>query len=49
MTTQTQNKRGQTSMPRGGFESATSVFELAKTFRALDLAATVIGPTYSEL
>jgi hypothetical protein len=41
-TTQTQNKRTQTSMPRVGFEPTTSVFERAKTVHALDLAATVI-------
>jgi hypothetical protein len=39
-TTQTQNKRTQTSMPRMGFEPTIPVFELAKT---LDRAATVIG------
>jgi hypothetical protein len=36
--TYTQNKRGQTSMPRGGFEPTTSVFEQAKTVHALDHA-----------
>jgi hypothetical protein len=30
-------------MPRVGFEPKISVFELAKTFRALDIAAIVIG------
>jgi hypothetical protein len=42
-TTQTQNKRTQTSMPRVGFEPTIPVFELAKTVHALDRAATVIG------
>jgi hypothetical protein len=42
-TTQTQNKRTQTSMPRVGFEPATLVFEQAKTVHALDRATTVIG------
>jgi hypothetical protein len=42
-TTQTQNKRRQTSMPRMGFESAIPAFERAKTVHALDRAATVIG------
>jgi hypothetical protein len=42
-TTQTQNKRRQTSMPRVGFEPMTPVFEQAKTIHALDRAATVIG------
>jgi hypothetical protein len=42
-TTQTQNKRTQTSMPRVGFESTTPVFERAKTVHALDRTATVIG------
>jgi hypothetical protein len=41
-TTQTQNKRTQTSMPRAGFEPTTPVFEWAKTAHALDRAATVI-------
>jgi hypothetical protein len=44
-TTQTQNKRTQTSMPRVGFEFTTPVFEQAKTVHTLDHAATVIGPT----
>jgi hypothetical protein len=39
-TTQTQNKRTQTSMPRVGFEPTTPVFERAKTVHALDRAAT---------
>jgi hypothetical protein len=42
-TTQTQNKRTQTSMPRVGFEPTIPVFERAKTVHALDGAATVIG------
>jgi hypothetical protein len=42
-TTQTQNKRIQTSMPRMGFEHTIPVFELAKTVHALDRAANVIG------
>jgi hypothetical protein len=42
-TTQTQNKRTQTSMPRVGFEPTIPVFERTKTVHALDRAATVIG------
>jgi hypothetical protein len=42
-TTQTQNKRTQTSMPRVGFESKFQAFERAKTVHALERAATVIG------
>jgi hypothetical protein len=42
-TTQTQNKRTQTSMPRMGFEPTTPVFERAETVLALDRAATVVG------
>jgi hypothetical protein len=38
-TTQTQNKRGQTSMPLAGFEPTIPVFKRAKTFLALDRAA----------
>jgi hypothetical protein len=41
-TTQTQNKRMQTSVPLGGFESTTPVFERAKTVHSLDSAATLI-------
>jgi hypothetical protein len=41
-TTQTYNKRTQTSMPRMGFEPPTPAFERAKTVHALDRAATVI-------
>jgi hypothetical protein len=40
-TTQTQNKRIHTSMPWVGFESTIPVFERAKTFHALDRAATL--------
>jgi hypothetical protein len=42
-TTQTHNKRTQTSMPPVGFEPTVSVLERAKTLHALDRAATVIG------
>jgi hypothetical protein len=42
-TTQTQNKRTQTSLPREGFEPMILVFKLAKTVYALDRAATVVG------
>jgi hypothetical protein len=42
-TTQTQNKRTQTSTPRVGFESMIPAFERAKTVHALDRLATVIG------
>jgi hypothetical protein len=42
-TTQTQNKRTQTSMSRVGFESTIPVFERAKTVHSLDRAANVIG------
>jgi hypothetical protein len=42
-TTQTQNKRIQTSKPQVAFEPMTPVFERAKTVHALDRAATVIG------
>jgi hypothetical protein len=45
-TTQTQNKRGQTSMPLAGFEPTIPVFKRAKTFHALDSAATVTGEVY---
>jgi hypothetical protein len=48
-TTQTQNKRRQTSMPRVGFESIIQVFERAKTVHALDRTATVIGTLTSTL
>jgi hypothetical protein len=43
-TTQTQNKRTQTYMPRVGFETMIPAFERAKTVNALDRAATVIDP-----
>jgi hypothetical protein len=42
-TTQTQNKRAQTSMPWVGFEPSIPVFERAKTVHALGRAATVVG------
>jgi hypothetical protein len=42
-TTETQNKRTQTSVPRVGFELTIPVFERAKTVHALDHAVTVIG------
>jgi hypothetical protein len=42
-TTQTQNKRTQTSIPRVGFEPTKPASERAKTVHALDGAATVIG------
>jgi hypothetical protein len=42
-TTQTQNKRTQTSMPQVGFEPTIPVFERAKTIHALDRAAAVMG------
>jgi hypothetical protein len=49
-TTQTRNKRTQTSMPLVGFEPTIPVFERAKIVHALDLAATVIGALlYSKL
>jgi hypothetical protein len=43
--TQTQNKRTQTSMPRMGYEPTTPVLERTKTVDALDRPATVIGLT----
>jgi hypothetical protein len=42
-TTQTQNKRTQTSMPRVGFEPTNPVFERAKMVHVSEHAATVIG------
>jgi hypothetical protein len=42
-TSQTQNKRTQTSMPRVGFEHTIPMFERTKTVHALDPTATVIG------
>jgi hypothetical protein len=42
-TTQTQNKRTQTSIPRVGFDPTIPAFERAKTVHALDRAATAIG------
>jgi hypothetical protein len=41
-TTQTQNKRTQTSIPWVGFEPTISAYERAKTVHALDRAAAVI-------
>jgi hypothetical protein len=41
-TTQTENKRTQTSMTRVGFEPTIPVFQRAKTVHALDRAATAI-------
>jgi hypothetical protein len=43
LTTQTQNKHTQISMPWVGFEPTIPVFEQAKTVHALDCTATVIG------
>jgi hypothetical protein len=43
MTTQTQNKRTQTSMPQAGFEPTIPVFERAKMAHALGRTTTVIG------
>jgi hypothetical protein len=42
-TTQTQNKRTETSVPWVGFEPTIIVFQQAKMVHTLDLAATVIG------
>jgi hypothetical protein len=42
-TTQRQNKRTQTSMPRVGFDPTIIAFERTKTVHALDRAATVIS------
>jgi hypothetical protein len=42
-TTQTQNERTQTSMPRVGFEPTIPAFERVKTVHALDRASTVTG------
>jgi hypothetical protein len=42
-TTQTQNKRTQTSIPRVGFEPTIPAFERAKTVHALGSAATMVG------
>jgi hypothetical protein len=42
-TTQTQNKRTQTSMPRVGFEPTIPVFKRAKKVHAVDRVATVIS------
>jgi hypothetical protein len=43
ITTETQNKRTQTSIPRLRFETTTPAFERTKTVHALDREATVIG------
>jgi hypothetical protein len=42
-TTQTENKRTQTSLPRVGFEPTIPAIERAKTVYILDRAATLIG------
>jgi hypothetical protein len=42
-TTQIQNKRTQTAMPRVGFKPKIPAFERAKTVRVLDRTATVVG------
>jgi hypothetical protein len=42
-TTQTQNKRTHTYMPRVGFEPTIPPFERAKTVHVLDRAVIVIG------
>jgi hypothetical protein len=42
-TTQTQNKRTQTSILRAGFEPTIPAFQRAEIVHALDRAATVIG------
>jgi hypothetical protein len=42
-TTQTRNKRRQTSMPRVGFEPTIPVFKRAKTVHVLERVALVIG------
>jgi hypothetical protein len=42
-TTQTQNRRTQTSMPQTGFEPTIPVFERSKSVHALDRAAYFIG------
>jgi hypothetical protein len=43
LSTQTQNKRSQTSMPRVGFETMVPAIERMKTVHALNRTATVIG------
>jgi hypothetical protein len=48
-TTETQNKRRQTSMPRVAFEPRIPAFERVKTLNSLDGAATVIGPQANRL
>jgi hypothetical protein len=47
--TQTQEKRGPTSMPRVGFKPTIPVFEQAKTVQVLDRAATVINRVLSHV
>jgi hypothetical protein len=47
-TTQIQNTRTQTSVPRMGFEPTISVFERAKTVHALDRASTVTGSEWAK-
>jgi hypothetical protein len=42
-TTQTQNKRTETSIPRVGFEPTIQVFDRAKTVHALERAVAVTG------
>jgi hypothetical protein len=43
-TTRTEKYRGQTFMPKMGFEPTIPVFERGKTFHASHCAATMIGP-----
>jgi hypothetical protein len=47
-TTQTQNKRTQTSMPQVRFERTIPAFERAKTVHALDRALTMIGLVFID-
>jgi hypothetical protein len=47
-TTQTQNKRKQTSMAGVGFEPRIPAFERAKTVHTLDRAATLIGKQFVQ-
>jgi hypothetical protein len=46
---QTQNKRIKTSLPIAGFEPTIPVVKRAKTFHALDRAATVTGTELSYI
>jgi hypothetical protein len=48
-TTQTQNKRTQTSIPSVGFEPTIPAFERRKTVHALDRVATVISELYKYI